>query len=299
MRCLIGLTVLLLSLLPVGAAEQERELSIGAHAVLATLRTPVSMGPDTPLIVITHGTLAHKDMETIQGLAKALAERGIGSLSHTLSLGLDRRKGMYDCAVRHDHLADDAIAEIEAWVAAAKSLSPRVYVLGHSRGANQVARYLKARPDAPVRAAMMLAPATASVEAALRASYLSTYGAPLDPLLKEAIANIAAGRGGEWMSVPGFIYCRNSVVTARAFASFYTTDARQDTAGLVAGLKLPVLVLAAAKDTTVPDVAASFAPLARSEKVRLETIEGADHFFLDLAADDVADRIAEFIKQVP
>lgn len=299
MRCLIGLIVLLLSVLPVRAAEQERELSIGGRTVLATLRTPASMGPDTPVVVITHGTLAHKDMETVQGLAKALAERGIASLAHTLSLGLDRRKGMYDCATRHDYMADDAIAEIESWVGEAGGLSRRVYVLGHSRGGNQVARYLEARPDAPVHGAVMLAPATASVEVALRASYAANYGAPLDRLLSQAAKDIAAGRGGEWMSVPGFIYCRNAVVTARAFASFYTADPRQDTAAMVAGMKLPVLVLAASKDTTVPDVASSFAPLARSGKVRLETIEGADHYFLDLAADDAADRISEFIRQGP
>ena len=65
------------------------------------------------------------------------------------------------------------------------------------------------------------------------------------------------------MSVPGFIYCRDARVTARAFASFYSADPRQDTAALVAGLKIPVLVFAAAKDTTVPDVESAFARVTR------------------------------------
>ncbi|MBR0713383.1 S9 family peptidase [Bradyrhizobium liaoningense] len=299
MRWLMGLAVLLTLARPAGAAEQELELSVDGRTTLATLRTPASMGPDTPLVVMTHGTLAHKDMEVIQGVAKALEQRGIASLAHTLSLGLDRRKGMYDCATRHDYVADDAVGEIAAWVTRARSMSRFVFPLGHSRGGNQVARYLAASESSPAAGAVLLAPVTAKAEADLRASYAQTYGKPLEPLLERATKLVAAGHGGEWMDAPGFIYCRNAVVTARAFVSFYGADAGQDTAALVARLKLPVLVLAATKDTVVPDVAATFATLADSSggRVQLDRIEDADHFFRDLFAEDVADRIAEFIKQ--
>ncbi|MBR0956641.1 serine aminopeptidase domain-containing protein [Bradyrhizobium japonicum] len=300
MRWFIGMVVLLTLARPVGAAEQELELSINGRTSLATLRTPTSMASDTPLVVMTHGTLAHKDMEIIQGVAKALEQRGIASLAHTLSLGLDRRKGMYDCATRHDYVTEDAVAEIGAWGAKAKSMSRFVFTLGHSRGGNQVARYLAANEAPPAAGAVLLAPVTAKAEAGVRASYAETYGKPLEPLLEKATKAVAAGRGGEWMDAPGFIYCRNAVVSARAFASFYGADAGQDTAALVARVKLPVLVLTATKDTVVPDVAASFGPLADSGsggRVQLDKIEDADHFFRDLFAEDVADRIAEFIKQ--
>jgi alpha-beta hydrolase superfamily lysophospholipase len=295
----MGLAFLLFLAQPAGAAEQELELSVDGRTTLATLRTPASMGLDTPLVVMTHGTLAHKDMEIIQGVAKALEQRGIASLAHTLSLGLDRRKGMYDCATRHDYAADDAVAEIGAWVTRAKGMSRLVFTFGHSRGGNQIARYLASREAPTVAGAVLLAPATAGVETSLRASYVQTYGKPLEPFLEQATQVVAAGRGGEWMDVPGFIYCRNAVVTARAFASFYGADPGQDTASLVARVKLPVLVIAATKDTVVPDVIASFTPLAGSGggRVQLDRIEDADHFFRDLFTEDVADRIAEFIKQ--
>ncbi|MBR0854055.1 alpha/beta hydrolase [Bradyrhizobium liaoningense] len=299
MRWLMGLAVLLLLARPVGAAEQELELSVNGRTSLAMLRTPASMGPDTPLVVMTHGTLAHKDMEVIQGVAKALEQRGIASLAHTLSLGLDRRKGMYDCAVRHDYVTDDAVTEIGAWIAKANSMSRLVFAFGHSRGGNQVARYLAANDVPAVAGAVLLAPVTAKAEADLRASYAQTYGKPLESLLEKAAKAVAAGRGGDWMDAPGFIYCRNAVVTARSFVSFYGTDAGQDTAALMARTKLPVLVLAATKDAVVPDVTASFAPVADSSggRLHLDTIEDADHFFRDLFAEDVADRIADFIKQ--
>ncbi|WP_298241785.1 alpha/beta fold hydrolase [uncultured Bradyrhizobium sp.] len=299
MRWLLGLTVVLAFAGSAYAAEQELELSVAGRTTLATLRTPAEMTPDTPLVVMTHGTLAHKDMEVIQGVAKALEQRGIASLVHTLSLGVDRRKGMYDCAVRHDYVAEDAVAEIDAWVGRAKDVSRLVFAFGHSRGGNQVARYLAASGTPQVAGAVLLAPVTAKAEADLRASYAKTYGKPLEPFLELATKAVAAGGGGEWMDVPGFIYCRNAVASARAFASFYAADAGQDTAALVARVKLPVLVLAATKDSVVPDVEAAFASLAGSSggRVQLDKIEDADHFFRDLFAEDVADRIAEFIKQ--
>jgi len=299
MRRLTALAILLSLTWTVRAAEQDLELSVRGRTVLATLRTPAAMRPDTPLVVMTHGTLAHMDMDTIRTLAEVLAGRGIASLALTLSLGLDRRKGMYDCATRHDYVTDDAVAEIGAWVARARGISERIYLLGHSRGGNQVARYLATGVSPPPAGAVLMAPVTAGAEAALRASYAATYGKPLEPVLDQATKAVAAGHGADWMDVPGFIYCRNAVTTARAFASFYGADPGQDTAALVAKLKLPVLVLAASKDAVVPDVASSFAELAATShgRVQLSTIEDADHFFRDLFAEDAADRIADFIKQ--
>ena len=296
MRLLI-LAFLVLATTAARAGEEVRELTIGGHVVQATLRLPAQPGPDMPVVLMTHGTLAHKDMETIQSLSKALAERGIASLAHTLALGVDRRKGMYDCSIGHDYTADDAVAEIDAWVVEAAKVSRRVYVLGHSRGGNEVARYLASQPTESVAGAVLLAPATATVESGLRAGYAATFGEALEPWLGRAEAKVAAGRGDEWMTVPGFIYCRGGKVTARAFAAFYRADRRQDTAALIADLDTPVLVLAAAQDRTVPDVESSFGPLAAGAtgRVWLETIEGADHYFLDLAADDAADRIASFV----
>lgn len=300
MRCWFALAFLFLTSAAAHAAEASRELTVGGHVTLGTLRLPSEPSPDMPIIMMTHGTLAHKDMETMQVLSKALAERGIATLAHTLSLGVDRRRGMYDCVIAHDYTSDDAVAEIAAWIAEARRTSRRVYLLGHSRGGNQVARYLASRPSGSIKGGILLAPATTAVETSLRAAYAESFGQPLEPLLARSEDAVNAGRGGEWMTMPGFIYCRDVKVTARAFSAFYRADPRQDTAALIASIAVPVLVLAAAQDKTVPDVQQSFAPLVERAggRVRLETVQDADHFFLDLAADDAADRIAGFIKDV-
>lgn len=80
--------------------------------------------------------------------------------------------------------------------------------------------------------------------------------------MRKAAKLVADGHGTEWMSVPGFIYCKDARVTARAFAAFYTPERRQDTAVLVGELALPVLVLAGTRDVTVTDVIEVFSPLA-------------------------------------
>jgi predicted alpha/beta-fold hydrolase len=169
MRWLIGLAILLSLARTAFAAEQDLELSVGGHTVLATLRTPATMQPETPLVVMTHGTLAHKDMDTIRTLAQALADRGIASLAHTLALGLARRKGMSDCAVRPDHVADDAVAEIGAWAARARAFTTGLCARPFA-GGNQVARYLATSGSPPLAPPCCWRAGDRRAEAGLRTS---------------------------------------------------------------------------------------------------------------------------------
>ena len=278
------------------AAESERELVIDGRVALATLRAPDGVARP-PLAIVTHGTLAHKDMETVVTLSKALAEKGVATLAHNLTLGQDRRRGMYDCATPHDHRPDDAIVEIGAWIAEARKLGyDRIWLVGHSRGANQVARTLAARGGEGVAGAALIAPSTGPGETRTLAAYGQTYGADLAALTARARDMVANGRGGETLAAPGFLYCRDARATARAFLAAYGPDQGRDTAALTTRLNLPLLVLAAAQDAVVADVREAFAPIAAQKRnLRVETIAGADHFFLDLAGEDAADRIADFI----
>ncbi len=69
-RCLLvaaGLTLLLgvLSSPPARAEEQILETAIGSLTAFGDLVMPDEPAPDAPLVLLLHGTLAHKDMELL------------------------------------------------------------------------------------------------------------------------------------------------------------------------------------------------------------------------------------------
>lgn len=300
LRAVLGLALLLLA--PVSLrADEAVELKIGAHTALGTLRGPA--GGTAPLVLLTHGTLAHKDMETITLLAKGLVEKGYATLAHNLTLGQDRRSGMFDCTRPHTARADDAVAEIGAWRSYAEGRGyRRIYLLGHSRGANQVARYLVTPAAAGIAGTVLLAPTSWGTEVRSQAGYAETYRAELPPLIQAAQRQVAAGQGAALMSMPGFSYCPTAQVTAAAFVDYYVTAPAHDTPTLIAAMPpaLPVLVIGGGKDTLVTDIEQRY-PEIQPLKAKLDIvmIADADHFFLDLAGEDAVDRIAAFIAAHP
>jgi len=68
------------------------------------------------IVLIVHGTLAHKDMDLIETLQTAFEEVGQNSLAINLSLSLDDRTGFYPCNILHTHKSSDALKEIDAWI---------------------------------------------------------------------------------------------------------------------------------------------------------------------------------------
>ncbi len=275
-------------------AQEVREVEV-AHAgvtLIADLVIPDHGSLTEGLVLLTHGTLAHKDMELIGTLQTALAERGVASLAPTLSHGIDRRRAMYDCTVPHRYLYSDALDEIGAWMNWLEGQGAGlVTLMGHSRGGNQTARFAAERGGSQIRNVVLLAPAMGRTPDVVEDNYWQRHGAKLAPLLEQAEKLIAAGKGTEMMTVPGFIYCKNAKVSAASFASNYASDDSRDTVKLVSEIKVAVLVIAGSADEVVPDVTTRMEPLVDAVQVRLEVIEDADHFFLDFYAEDVADLI--------
>ena len=133
-----------------------RGVSLNANLELA----PGKQAADG-VILITHGGLAHRDMELISYLQTLLKARGYNTLAINLSLGLDNRHGMYDCAITHRHQNDDAVDEIGEWVNWLREQGAgRVVLLGHSRGGAQTALYAAERDNEGVKAIVLMAPAT-------------------------------------------------------------------------------------------------------------------------------------------
>jgi pimeloyl-ACP methyl ester carboxylesterase len=250
--------------------------------------------PAGPVILMTHGTLAHRGMEIISGLQDMFAERGISSLAINLGLGLDNRESaMYDCATPHTHKHTDAVGEIGAWLAWMKGQGvQKVALLGHSRGGNQVARFAVADPDPVVKAVFLVAPQTwdAGRQAA---DYRTRYHTDLQSLLARATKMVADGKGASFMVDVDFLSCPHTRVTAASFLSYYAPDKDMDTPQLLSQIKVPVTVVAGSEDKVETDLIGKVRPLADNRHVSLVVIDGADHFFRDLYSEEIADVIAE------
>ena len=252
------------------------------------------------VLLLVHGTLAHNRMEIMQAQQALLAERGLSTLAVSLSLGISDRKGMYDCAQPHRHSNAQAAAEITAWVDwAVKAGAGKIGILGHSRGGAQVAFYAARAGEAlpaAVQKIVLAGPATFDRNRAA-AEFKARFKADFAPVIAGAEALVAAGKGTEMMSVPGFMYCPNASVAAATFADYHAADGRNDAPSLLAKLPRPVLVVVAGGDEVVTDLPARLQALPKSDRLHIVTVDGADHFFKDLYGEDLADAVTAYWKE--
>ncbi|WP_205574723.1 alpha/beta hydrolase [Indioceanicola profundi] len=232
------------------------------------------------LILMLHGTMAHHGMEIMQAFQQALKERGHSSLAVTLSLGIDGRQAFYDCKVPSRHRQVDAVEELAGWVDWLKDQQVgQVSLLGHSRGGNQVARYLASQPDPTVKKGILVAPAGVPKPEEAASLLALAEGKPDDALV----------------TAPRFLMCDDTQVSAGSIRGYYQDDGKFDTPDLLADIDVPVLVLAASDDNVVPDLPEKVEAL-ELENLQFQLIEG-DHFFRDFAAEDAADAIDAFLAQ--
>jgi pimeloyl-ACP methyl ester carboxylesterase len=272
------------------ATLKHKGLTLNANVELAAGMTLADGA-----ILITHGALAHYGMETVVYLQKLFKDRGHNTLAINLSLGLDNRHGMYDCKVIHRHRNDDAADEIGAWVNwLQKQGSKRVALIGHSRGGAQTALFAAERDHALVKAVVLLAPATRDNTDA--AAYQRRYNQPLAPMLEKADKLIREGKGDTLLERANLMQCRDIPVTAEGFVSYYGPKARVDALSLIPKIKKPTLVVVAGNDEIVVGLDKKAPPLVDGKRVQLKVVDGADHMFRDLFADDAVDAIDAFLK---
>lgn len=290
----VGLLALFIS---AGAVAETVNLKHQGLNVSANLETTGEAWRQGPVLLMTHGTLAHGQMEIMAALQQAFLDRGVSSLSINLSLGLSDREGMYDCAVPHTHKHTDAVDEIGTWLDWLKGKGVKeVVLLGHSRGGNQTARFAAAHDSAAISGVILVAPQTWSKGYEAK-SYKARYNKQLAPLLAKAEKLVAEGKGDTQLKPVDFIYCENTAVTAEAFVSYYRADEKMDTPTVIAGIKKPVMVIAGGADTVVADLPQKMEKASKRDTVRFETVEGADHFFRDLYAEDLADIAMDMIGE--
>jgi pimeloyl-ACP methyl ester carboxylesterase len=289
--------LILISFLPAQAVyAEEIKLQLENLTLNANLEKAEDW-PTGPTVLITHGTLSHNKSEIMTALQELFLENGVSSLSINLGLGLDDRLGPYDCSIPHIHKHEDAVDEIDTWLGWLKKRGvTQVILLGHSRGGNQTAWYAAEHDDPVVKKVILVATQTWSPEYAAR-NYEKNYGQPLAPVLKEAESLVSAGQPKSAMENTDFIYCKDTTASAEAMVSYYAPDPRKDTPFLLPKIKKPVLVFAGTEDQVVKGLDEKLAPVADAGDIELEVMDGADHSFRDLYAEDLVERAIEFINE--
>jgi len=247
------------------------------------------------VVLMLHGTFAHNEMEIIQTIEGLLNEKGYNTLAINLSLGIDNRHGQLDCAITHEHRHTDALHELGLWVEWLKSKDvKRIALLGHSRGGNQVVWYAKDHPDEVIKSVIAVAPQTWDAKAGA-AEYQKRYGQPLGEVMARAKDLQERGNGEAAMRPVGFVYCQDAAVSADAFINYYQDQKEKNTPSIIDQLSVPVLVFAGSEDDVVKSLIPQMKKKSKPGKVDLIVIDGADHFFRDLYAEDLVDEAADFL----
>jgi pimeloyl-ACP methyl ester carboxylesterase len=234
-------------------------------------------------------------MEIMQSLSELLKDKGYSTLNVNLSYAVDKRPSeMLDCTIEHKHKHEDAVAELDTWMNWLKEQgASKVTILGHSRGGNQVAWYAAEKDSALLEKVIAIAPATWDAAHAAT-EYAERYKKPLADIMSEAQKLVDAGKGDTVMELPGFVYCAKAKATANAVLGYYKDDERKNTPSLLPKIKKPMLIVMGSADEVVADLPAKLEGI-KQDNLTMETVDGADHFFMDLYADELADKVATFV----
>ncbi len=269
------------------------EISHADRTLLANLSEVGDKGKDTPLVLMIHGTFAHKDMELMTALQTALAERGVHSLAISLSYREDRRKGPRNCKLPIMDTYADSHKEIDAWIDWLSTQGfQKIVLLGHSRGGARVAEYLSMNDGKKVlNGAVLLAPSTEK-PGRFEREYRGSFSTDEIASIK---SQLVTARDDKMFDLPGFLYCPKTRASAGAIRSYYGEKQIRNTGAFLKTVSsTQVLVVAAGADTVVKDVPEVMSSLVNGKNIELEVIEDADHLFLDFYAEDAADLISEF-----
>lgn len=289
------LTLACLAAIPAAAEEvktRHRGITLNGNLELAP-----DKGLEDGVMLIAHGLLAHNRMEIIAALQRGFKARGLSTLAINFSLGVDDRHGMFDCGKLHAHRPADALDEIDAWIGWLKTQgATEITLLGHSQGGAQVGLYAAERRDAAVGAIVLLAPATFDPER-VAAAYEQRFGEKLAPVLARAEDLLRSGRGETAIDRIGFLYCENATATASSVVGWYAPSPLRNTPTLLPRIRQRTLVVAAGADAVVPDLTQQLGALRPQRNLTVDVIDGADHFFLDLYADEAVETIAGWLER--
>lgn len=248
------------------------------------------------VVLMLHGTMAHNEMGIMRQFGRQFNDQGFNTLAVNFSLGLDKRRGMFDCTLPSDHRAEDALVEIGAWLDWLKQQGVgNVVLFGFSRGGHQAAWFAAGKPHPQVKSVVLLAPAIAR-DLAESERYRGRFNAPLEPVLAKANDLVKAGKGSTRLDKVGFLNCDQTAVSAAAFRSYYALAAQHDTPELLKQITIPTLVVIAGGDEIVRNAEQRLTPSIDGKRMHKAVVPGADHFFHNLYGEDAMEAILSFLR---
>ncbi len=251
---------------------------------------------DKDIVLIVHDTLSSKQENLISGIQSGLKGQGVNSLAINLSLGLDMRKGRYDCKIEHNHRHKDALGEMAKWIKwLLKQKVRHIHLLGQGRGANQVALYARNAKKSKLGKLVLVSPMSWSFEKA-EVEYRSLYRKSLSDILNKAKGMIADGEGDTLMEVD-FLGCKGARVTASSFENYYSPNAEYHTPSLLDSLQSrDVLVLTGEYDNGSREIVSMLQSRTGSGRQTVKVIAGANKGFGGIYRDHLVTEVIGFLK---
>ena len=230
-----------------------------------------------------HGLFqTHQMREPISQQREFWVSEGYPVLSPTLTLGVNDRKESYDCSYPLDHPYELNIKEIKEWVRWLRDQGvEKIILAGHSMGGQEVIHTAEELSgDKSIAGVLAVAPAK---------------GVPRKhPLLKKAKELVKEGKGKTLLET-SFFYCQKTKVSARTLYTYYGVD--RNIGKFLQKIEAPVLIVWGGEDDRVKNLPSFLKPYLK-ENVRIEVVDYADHFFRDLAAEDLSAIAVEFFNEV-
>ena len=126
------------ALAPEDASAREVTLPHSGLTLNATLEIAAGKSLADGVVMMVHGTMQHNDFSTMREFRTMLRTKGFSTLVVNLGLGVDNRRGMYDCERPSTHRFSDALDEIGAWLEWLQANgAKRVVLFGFSRGGQE------------------------------------------------------------------------------------------------------------------------------------------------------------------
>lgn len=245
---------------------------------------------DGPAFIVMHGTWAHHTMELPTYLTELLEYEGKTVLNISLSLGLSNREGFLDCSKDPVLGAQqDAVTELDHWFDWLKEKGySEVVLIAHSRGGAQSALFAQQTKHPMLKQLALIAPATWE-QGVIEQGYKDHFGVSID----EILAKFAKLGDYDRLDQIGVLYCDSGTVDKRTFVSYYTPVPEKNTPTLLQQISVPTAVYLGSQDEISLRFAEQQDDLADSNHVEVIMIDGADHFFRDLYADEIIEDLLE------